>query len=157
MHQPLGVPDSQIAERPALCIPSGAKPAELPNPLDSSTQRYIRLAVASAMRSSSSDLAGASFPSYSRPAALQAYGRCFSLSAIERLHLQQLRIMLLLMLYPLPAAGAVDGDNRESSSSPPSPNGSPKQLSSQRVPAAGEIRSQWKKWVRCPALLYRPE
>jgi hypothetical protein len=45
--------------------------------------------------------------------------------------------------------GVLDGGSRESSSSPPSPNGngSPKQLRSQRVPAAGEIRTQWKKWV----------
>lgn len=34
---------------------------ELPNPLDASTRRYISLAVSSAMRSSSGDLAGA-FP-----------------------------------------------------------------------------------------------
>jgi hypothetical protein len=51
------------------------------------------------------------------------------------------------------AADALNGDSRESSGSPPSPNGngSPKQLRNQRVPAAGEIRTQWKKWVRCPA------
>jgi hypothetical protein len=56
------------------------------------------------------------------------------------------------------AADTLNGDSRESSSSPPSPTGSgvPRQPGSQRVPAAGEIRSQWKKWVRCPALQYGP-
>jgi hypothetical protein len=39
-------------------------------------------------------------------------------------------------------------DSRENSNSPPDSSSLAKQVGSQRIPAAAEVRSQWKKWVR---------